>query len=210
MMSIQMRLIEASFVAILLVPCAYADSSFLRMLEGSSKAPAVSGLQISTMKSGKAQDHFAFGVAQAGVHGVVPMRADHRIRVASVSKIVVAMAVLALVEEQHFSLDDDASDLLGWKFRNPEFPNVPITVRSLLSHTSSVRDGNRYFIAAGVGDKLVDQAYAWSRALNAGTVFEVDDVIDPAETRDWVVMGLNSSPAPAPRDGKKLKWIDTW
>ncbi len=59
-------------------------------------------------------------------------------------------------------------------------------------------------------EKLVDEAYAWSRALNAGTVFEVDDVIDPAETRNWLVMGLNSSPAPIPRDGKKLKWVDTW
>lgn len=59
-------------------------------------------------------------------------------------------------------------------------------------------------------EKLVDEAYAWSRALNAGTVFEVDDVIDPAETRNWLIMGLNSSPAPVPRDGKKLKWIDTW
>ena len=59
-------------------------------------------------------------------------------------------------------------------------------------------------------EKLVDEAYAWSRALNAGTVFEVDDVIDPADTRKWLVMGLNSSPKPVPRDGKKLKWIDTW
>ena len=59
-------------------------------------------------------------------------------------------------------------------------------------------------------EKLVDEAYAWSRALNAGTVFEVDDVIDPADTRKWVAMGLNSAPAPIPRDGKKLKWIDTW
>ena len=59
-------------------------------------------------------------------------------------------------------------------------------------------------------EKLVDEAYAWSRALNAGTVFEVDDVIDPADTRKWIVMGLNSAPAPIPRDGKKLKWIDTW
>ena len=59
-------------------------------------------------------------------------------------------------------------------------------------------------------EQLVDEAYAWSRALNAGTVFEVDDVIDPADTRKWIVMGLNSAPAPIPRDGKKLKWIDTW
>ncbi|MEM7080113.1 MAG: carboxyl transferase domain-containing protein [Pseudomonadota bacterium] len=59
-------------------------------------------------------------------------------------------------------------------------------------------------------EQLVDEAYAWSRALNAGTVFEVDDVIDPATTRDWLVMGLNSAPPVIPRDGKKLSWIDTW
>jgi acetyl/propionyl-CoA carboxylase alpha subunit len=59
-------------------------------------------------------------------------------------------------------------------------------------------------------EKMVDEAYAWSRALNAGTVFEVDDVIDPADTRRWVVMGLNSAPPPVPREGKKLGWIDTW
>ncbi|MEM7001863.1 MAG: carboxyl transferase domain-containing protein [Pseudomonadota bacterium] len=59
-------------------------------------------------------------------------------------------------------------------------------------------------------DQLVEEAYAWSRALNAGTVFEVDDVIDPAETRRWLVMGLDSSPPPAPRAGKKHSWVDTW
>ncbi|NKB99437.1 MAG: carbamoyl-phosphate synthase large subunit [Pseudomonadales bacterium] len=59
-------------------------------------------------------------------------------------------------------------------------------------------------------DQLVAEAYAWSRALNAGTVFEVDDVIDPADTRKWIIMGLEASPAPIPREGKKHSWIDTW
>ena len=59
-------------------------------------------------------------------------------------------------------------------------------------------------------DELVADAYAWSRALNAGTVFEVDDVIDPADTRKWLVMGLNSLPPASARDGKKRAWIDTW
>lgn len=59
-------------------------------------------------------------------------------------------------------------------------------------------------------DKLVDDAYAWSRALNAATVSEVDDVIDPADTRKWLVMGLDSVPQPALRSGKKHAWIDTW
>ena len=59
-------------------------------------------------------------------------------------------------------------------------------------------------------DKLVADAYAWSRALNAGMVFEVDDVVDPASTRAWLVMGLNSMPPKPVREGKKRAWVDTW
>jgi acetyl-CoA carboxylase carboxyltransferase component len=56
----------------------------------------------------------------------------------------------------------------------------------------------------------VARAYAWAKALNAGMVFEVDDVIDPADTRRWLVMGLNSAPPAPRRDGKKRAWVDTW
>ena len=59
-------------------------------------------------------------------------------------------------------------------------------------------------------DQLVADAYSWARALNAGTVFEVDDVIDPVETRKWLVMGLDSVPPVPPRAGKKHAWVDTW
>ena len=59
-------------------------------------------------------------------------------------------------------------------------------------------------------EELVAEAYAWSRALNAGTVFEVDDVIDPATTRRWLVTGLDSAPPVIHREGKKHGWVDTW
>ena len=59
-------------------------------------------------------------------------------------------------------------------------------------------------------EKYVADAYAWSRALNAATVSEVDDVVDPADTRKWLVMGLDSLPPTPPRDGKKRGWVDTW
>jgi acetyl-CoA carboxylase carboxyltransferase component len=59
-------------------------------------------------------------------------------------------------------------------------------------------------------DELVAESYAWSRALNAGTVNEVDDVIDPAETRRWLIMGLESSPPKPVRTGKKRAWVDSW
>ena len=59
-------------------------------------------------------------------------------------------------------------------------------------------------------EQLNDQTYSWSCALNAGTVFEVDDVKDPAETLTWVVMDLSSSPALIRGVGKKLKCRETW
>ena len=59
-------------------------------------------------------------------------------------------------------------------------------------------------------DGMVADAYRWARALNAATVSEFDDVIDPADTRRWLVMGLDSVPPPPPRTGKKRAWIDTW
>jgi acetyl/propionyl-CoA carboxylase alpha subunit/acetyl-CoA carboxylase carboxyltransferase component len=59
-------------------------------------------------------------------------------------------------------------------------------------------------------ERLVAQAYERGRALNAAYVFEVDDVIDPADTRRWLVAGLRSAPPPLPRAGKKRPCIDTW
>lgn len=59
-------------------------------------------------------------------------------------------------------------------------------------------------------DELVARAYDWAGALNGATVFEFDDVIDPAETRRWLAMGLEAAPDPAPRVHKKHAWLDTW
>jgi acetyl-CoA carboxylase carboxyltransferase component len=48
------------------------------------------------------------------------------------------------------------------------------------------------------------------RALNVATYFELDDVIDPAETRGLLARTLTAAPSPPPRRGKKVPWIDTW
>ena len=65
---------------------------------------------------------------------------DDPVRVASVSKLVVAIGVMRLVEAGTLSLDEDVSTKLGWRLRNPAFPDRPVTLRMLMSHTASVRD----------------------------------------------------------------------
>src|SRR5687768_11651332 len=67
---------------------------------------------------------------------------DDPVRIASVSKLVVAIGVMRLVEEGRLDLDRDVAAYLGWPLRNPAFPDRPISLRQLLSHTSSLRDGD--------------------------------------------------------------------
>jgi CubicO group peptidase (beta-lactamase class C family) len=61
-------------------------------------------------------------------------------QVASVSKTVTATAILQLYEQELFNLDDDVNLYLPFSLRNPNFPDVPITFRFLLSHHSSLHD----------------------------------------------------------------------
>ncbi len=58
--------------------------------------------------------------------------------------------------------------------------------------------------------RMVEQAYERGKALNTAMHFEIDDVIDPADTRGRIMAALRSAPAPLPREGKKRPCIDTW
>ena len=58
-------------------------------------------------------------------------------------------------------------------------------------------------------EKMVGDSYHRGRAVNMASHFELDDVIDPAETRNWVSSTLKSLP-PKSRSGKKRPNIDTW
>ena len=60
--------------------------------------------------------------------------------IASISKTVIATAVMQAVERSLFGLDDDVNDIVPFEVRTPEHPNRAITVRHLLTHTSSIRD----------------------------------------------------------------------
>jgi CubicO group peptidase (beta-lactamase class C family) len=75
----------------------------------------------------------------AGVAGRA-VTIDDPARVASISKLVVAIGVMRLVEQGKLDLDRDVNDYLGWRVRNPAFPDAPITLRALLSHQSGLRD----------------------------------------------------------------------
>lgn len=59
-------------------------------------------------------------------------------------------------------------------------------------------------------EKMVEAAYDRGKGLNAAHVYEIEDVIDPADTRRWLVAGLRASPPPKPRTERKRPCVDTW
>jgi CubicO group peptidase (beta-lactamase class C family) len=86
---------------------------------------------------------FAEGLADPKTHR--PISPDDPARVASITKLVIGIGVMRLVEQGAVDLDGDVSEKLGWPLRNPAYGDRAISLRMLLSHTSSVRDGIDYW-----------------------------------------------------------------
>ena len=59
-------------------------------------------------------------------------------------------------------------------------------------------------------EKLVAKHYEQGKALSMAVSLEIDSVIDPSETRSWIVRGLKSLKKPAARHGRRRPMIDTW
>jgi CubicO group peptidase (beta-lactamase class C family) len=99
-----------------------------------------------------------------------PVSPDDPVRIASISKLVVAIGVLRLVEQGKLDLDADVSRYLGWKLRNPAFPDAKITLRLLLSHRSSLTDRVDYVLPLDADMRAVLQdPKAWDAGHAPGS-----------------------------------------
>jgi len=59
-------------------------------------------------------------------------------------------------------------------------------------------------------ERMVAASYEHGKAINMASYFEIDDVIDPADSRHIITRALKSVPPPPPRTGKKRPCVDTW
>jgi len=141
----------------------------------------VASLSALAVRDGHIVYEHQFGPRFIGKPGVdaKPANARTLYRIASISKLVTAIGVMRLVEEGKLGLDEDVSAYLGWRLRNPHFPDAKITLRMLLTHTSSLRDGAFYFWPANVAIKDVllpggaqyGEGLMWARDHPPGNYF---------------------------------------
>jgi CubicO group peptidase (beta-lactamase class C family) len=120
----------------------------------------------------------AEGFADAAANRAVSP--DDPVRVASISKLVVAIGVMRLVEAGTLDLDADVSTVLGYRLRNPAFPDAPVTLRLLLSHRSSLTDGIDYVLPldASLRSALADPK-AWDNDHAPGSWFHYTNLNFP-------------------------------
>jgi len=105
---------------------------------------------------------------------------DDPVRIASISKLAVGVAVMRLVDKQALDLDRDVSLYLGWRLVHPQFPAQKITLRLLLSHQSGLKDDAGYFIPldAKLAD-LLAKPEAWDAGHAPGAYFRYANVNYP-------------------------------
>lgn len=101
------------------------------------------GLAVAVIKNNQLVYQHAFG--KKNVEDSTPLSNSDIFRIASISKSFAATSMMQLAEAKKLSLDDDFGNLVGFKIRNPKFPETVITLKMVLSHTSSINDSQGYF-----------------------------------------------------------------
>ncbi len=118
------------------------------------------------------------GVAERRSHRLVT--ADDPVRVASISKWVVALGVMRLVEAGTLNLDRDVSDYLGWRLRSPHHPDRVITLAHLLGHRSGLTDRINYILPLDADlEPLLADASGWDADRPSGGAFAYANINFP-------------------------------
>jgi CubicO group peptidase (beta-lactamase class C family) len=169
----------------------------------------LAGLSVVAIRGGKVVYEGQFG--RRRIDGRNPARqrpvdAKTLYRIASISKLVTTLGVLRLVEAGKLDLDRDVSEYLGWKLRNPHFPDDPVTLRMLVTHTSSLRDDAGYFWDANhrlrdilqPGGKLYGDGAMWASAAKPGAYFSYANL-------PWGVVGEVMESATGERFDRLMK-----
>ena len=137
----------ALLCALLLIPlCASAEEKDTSALDAEVAkkfgAFRTTGGMVVAAKDGQIVYKYCYGYADSGKKALVTE--DSYFRLASVSKLVTACAVMRLVDAGKLDLDENIGHIIGgdkpYDAINPSFPGTPLTSRMLMSHTSTIWD----------------------------------------------------------------------
>ncbi len=130
-------------VSIIVISCSSSEKRADERIEAYMEKSGTIGLSVAVVKDNKIIYTRAFG--KSSLEKNTNLKSDDIFRIASISKSFTTTALMTLADKNLISVDQDVSDLVGFRIRNPKFPDVPVTVKMLLSHSSSLNDSQGYF-----------------------------------------------------------------
>lgn len=134
---------------------------FDKLFDGFLETHRVPGAAVAVTRGGKLV--YARGFGRANVEKKLPVRADTRFRIASVSKPLTGVAVMMLAEQKKFALDDTvlkhiALKPFAHKDAKPDPRWAEVTIRQCLQHTGGWdRDRTGGFDPIGIPGRITDQ-----------------------------------------------------
>ena len=135
------------------------------------------GASVVLLHPSGAADTFCFGHARLKPR--IPVTQSTCFRIASVSKLVMSFAALSLAEDGLLDLDADISGILGYRVRSPHAPDLPITLRMLLTHTAAITDdgpyGTRGMQSGCTLRELLEDPASW-RSESPGAAFHYSNL----------------------------------
>ena len=157
-------------IALCAAPILAQNQKTDKELEEIMKRNQAVGLTVVAVKDGKIIYHKSLGYKD--LENKKQLADGDLFRIASISKSFTATSIMQLVEQGKIDLNGDASDYIGFKIRNPKYPDTKITIKMLLSHSSSLNDSEGYFSLNAINP---DSSKTWKKAYNnymPGTQYE--------------------------------------
>ena len=116
-------------------------------IAGIAQKYGAAGVQTAIINDGRVVGEYAWGWATRDTER---MTTEHKIRVASVSKVILAMGAMLLHEDGLLDLDGDIGQYWDVETAGAAYPDDPVSVRTILSHTSAIPCyGDYYSVSAG-------------------------------------------------------------
>ncbi|MFC3362528.1 serine hydrolase domain-containing protein [Pedobacter fastidiosus] len=163
-----MRFTFSKFIITVTALITYSISSYAQVEKAEAEIQDIMakysavGVSVAVVKQNKIIYTHSFGLKN--VENNVPLTDQDLFRIASISKSFSATSIMQLVEAGKIALDDDFSNLVGFKVRNPKFPETIITLKMMLSHRSSLNDSQGYLKLDVINpDKNPD----WAKCYNS-------------------------------------------
>ncbi|MEG0995644.1 MAG: serine hydrolase domain-containing protein [Clostridia bacterium] len=115
------------------------------------------GACVAVIENGKVTYTYCYGDRR--IDGD-PVTVDTGFQVGSIGKLVANIGLMQLVEQGKAGLESELGELLGFPLRSPFFPDTPITLRQLMTHTAALRDSRAYQNALDGGGLPLDELFS--------------------------------------------------